>query len=485
MGHLTAQLRDALQRGAEHLKAAIDCGVTAACLWLEDHQAGASAIGKAPAPIPNDEIELTAQDQANIMATLRSDRNQLQEQTVSVYKRDKRGERVKDNEPGTWCYDFTEEGVRHRKSLPKVRTKKEARAVERHAQHKVQTGAADQETIRELKSELAAVNTKLKAINSNKAGDKEIKFEDFFNTEYLPEKLVFNPETYSQYEHMAKIFCAYFKGKMMHEITPGDIRAFRQERAESKTRTGGARSIATLNRERAQLSGVFQLAVDNGYIVNNPARNVKAIPVDNARERVLEPEEEAKLFEALTGDLAKFKPVALLALHTGLRLSEAVKLMWEQVDLSDGEYGRKLAIKSKGRGRKKKKRIIPLNNAAFQLLQGLRAECAGKGRVFTGRGMSPTNVCHRFSVICDEIGLPDVTFHTLRHSYATRWAESGDAGPEQVRRMMGHSNLTTTQRYFHVGEKSLREAVNKQDSREAERTSSGPIPDAIEDTNPE
>jgi hypothetical protein len=39
MGHLTAQLRDALQRGAEHLKAAIDCGVTAACLWLEDHQA--------------------------------------------------------------------------------------------------------------------------------------------------------------------------------------------------------------------------------------------------------------------------------------------------------------------------------------------------------------------------------------------------------------------------------------------------------------
>src|SRR5262249_52032518 len=194
---------------------------------------------------------------------------------MSVYKRDKRGKRVPDNAPGTWGYDFTEDGVRYRKSLPKVETKKEARAVERHAQHKVQTGAADQETIQELKSHVAELNAKLKAINSNKAGDKEIKFEDFVNNEYLPEKKTFNPETYVYYEHVAKVFCAHFKGRLIHEITAGDVRAFRKERAEGKTRRGGARAVGTLNRERAQLSGVFQLAVENGYITNNPARSVK------------------------------------------------------------------------------------------------------------------------------------------------------------------------------------------------------------------
>jgi hypothetical protein len=52
---------------------------------------------------------------------------------------------------------------------------------------------------------------------------------------------------------------------------------------------------------------------------------VKPFPVDNAREKVLEPEEEETLFAALTGEKAKFKPIALLVLHTGLRLREATE----------------------------------------------------------------------------------------------------------------------------------------------------------------
>jgi integrase len=226
------------------------------------------------------------------------------------------------------------------------------------------------------------------------------------------------------------------------------------------------------------------MAVDSGYIVNNIARRVKAIPVDNAREKSLTAEEEAKLFDGLTGKDARLKPIAQLALLQGLRLREAVELTWEQVDLSEGDYGRKLTIKSKGRGRKPKKRIMPLRDAAFKLLQSLRAECSGKGRVFTGPGMSPTNVCHRFSVICDEIGLPDVTMHTLRHTFATRFNESG-GNIKEVSDVMGHSDLTTTQRYIHGDEKRLRETFREWDSREAEKTSSGQILGALNATNPE
>src|SRR5262249_35976595 len=90
-----------------------------------------------------------------------------------------------------------------------------------------------------------------------------------------------------------------------------------------------------------------------------------------------------------------------------------------------------------------------------------------------------------FSKICDEIGLSDITFHTLRHTYATELAESGDVTPEQARLILGHADLGVTQRYFHVGEKSLHDARKRQDSREAKKTSSGPIPDAIADTNSE
>jgi hypothetical protein len=168
-------------------------------IWLtypanDQDQAAVSRISAAeasPAPSDDNERELTAQDTADIMTALQP-AAPTRSETVSVYKRDKRGKRVPDNQPGTWCYDFTEESIRHRKSLPKVKTKKEAKAVERHAQHKVQTGAADQELIRDLKSQIAELNAGMKKINSNKVGDKEIKFEDFINNEYLPEKKIYN-----------------------------------------------------------------------------------------------------------------------------------------------------------------------------------------------------------------------------------------------------------------------------------------------------
>ena len=201
------------------------------------------------------------------------------------------------------------------------------------------------------------------------------------------------------------------------------------------------------------------MAVETDIIVANPCHKVKPYPVDNAREKVLEPGEEENLFAALTGDRAKFKPIALLVLHTGLRLREATELRWEQVNLSDNEDGRKIVIRSKGK--KKKLCVIPLNDVAFDLLKDLRARCDDRGRVFSERGQGHVNACHRFSKICDEIGLPDVTMHTLRHTFATRLARRGDTNMEQVRKLMGHSDLRMTQRYSHLNEKSLRETVRK------------------------
>jgi hypothetical protein len=63
------------------------------------------------------------------------------------------------------------------------------------------------------------------------------------------------------FAHIAKVFCANFKGKMTHEIAPADIQVNRQKRAEGITNRDRPRSLASLNRERSQLSGIFQLAV--------------------------------------------------------------------------------------------------------------------------------------------------------------------------------------------------------------------------------
>jgi integrase len=350
------------------------------------------------------------------------------------------------------------EGVRYRKSLRGVETRKQAEAIERAKRFEVQTGAA---SLKGMEEEMRRLREEIAALKSNKGRSQEIEFEQFVETVYLPHKLKFNPETYCLFKRMAKVFCVYFKGRMMHEITPADVQAFRQKRAEGITNRGGSRALATLNRERNQLSGVFSLALENEIIVANPVHKVKLFPLDNIHDKVLEPEEEKKLFDALTGKRAKLRPVVLLILNTGLRLREATELKWEQVNLSDNEDRREITIRGKGRGEKKKLRVIPLNDAAFDLLKGLRAVCNGKGKVFSGRGLSSWAVGYNISKICDEIGLPDVTVHTLRHTFATRLAQRGDVNMEQVRKLMGHSDMKTTQRYSHLNDRALRETVKK------------------------
>ncbi|MBO0861376.1 MAG: tyrosine-type recombinase/integrase, partial [Chloracidobacterium sp.] len=406
-------------------------------------------------------------------------------QTVSVYKRNKLGRRVEDDEAGTWNYDFTEDSVRHRKALRHVHTRKEAEAVEHHQRIKVLTGAADQELIKDLTNQIAELNAQVKGINSNKAGDKEIKFEDFIKQEYLPEKLLSNPETYREHESQAKVYSAFFKGRLMHEITPADVRAYRQERLNGQKRGGGSRAISTLNKETWRLSGVFQLAVQNGYIKQNVAHSVKSVPVDNAREKVLEIEEEAKLFEWLAVNDQELHDAAMLARYAGLRLRESIYLDWEQVELesridSTGfEKGRKLTIKGKGKGRKKKKADIPLNDTAFEVLASRRANCDGTGRVFPSL-KNYIKVSARFAKICDDLGMADVTFHTLRHTFCTLILESG-ASVEHARRLMRHSNIGTTQKYSHLRDDSLRGASKTMDERNGKKPHSGPIFDSIMD----
>jgi integrase len=234
---------------------------------------------------------------------------------------------------------------------------------------------------------------------------------------------------------------------MLHTITKGDVLEWWQSRAEGKTNRGSLRSLASLNRELNILGGLFAAAVERGYIKTNPCDGIKRHKVDDkGRIVVLEEDAEKKLFAALTGAKEKFKPVVILALNTGLRLKEVTGLRWDQVTLSDNEDEREITVLGKG----DKWRTIPLNDVAYGVLKELRSKSNGKGPVFSERGLTKTNVGHQIANICDEIGLPNITMHVMRHTFASVPVRRGDVNPEQLRKLMGHSNLRITQRYFHL-----------------------------------
>jgi site-specific recombinase XerD len=51
--------------------------------------------------------------------------------------------------------------------------------------------------------------------------------------------------------------------------------------------------------------------------------------------------------------------------------------------------------------------------------------------------------------------------HVMRHTFASTLVRRGDVNPEQLRKLLGHTDLRITQRYFHLNKKSLRETVKK------------------------
>jgi len=74
------------------------------------------------------------------------------------------------------------------------------------------------------------------------------------------------------------------------------------------------------------------------------------------------------------------------------------------------------------------------------------------------------NVGRQIAKICDAIDMQCISMHVMRHAFASVLVRRGDVNPEQLRILLGHSDLRTTRRYFHVDKKSLRETVKKREN---------------------
>jgi integrase len=286
-------------------------------------------------------------------------------------------------------------------------------------------------------------------------------------------------------ENLARIMRA-FGDRKIADVTPVDIERFLQ-RLDRDGLPG--RSV---NAHRQALANVFEHATraDVFSLPNNPVRGA-----EKRREDYTKPPEtftveqvhavsraaragahvnRGRRWASADDDLEQQKAnvqdavIYTVAGFTGLRQGELLALRWKHIRFADRTLVVVAAMSAGVESSTKsgKWRAVPLVTDAFVALDELsRREwfISPDDFVFCGPAGDPLNesaLRRRFKAARDAAGLPPLPFHHLRHTFATLAIRGLD--PATVQALLGHSKITTTERYLHA--RPLNELAERMDT---------------------
>ena len=264
------------------------------------------------------------------------------------------------------------------------------------------------------------------------------------------------------YRQDLELFAAFLKQRQIGDVTAvrtADVREFLQSLRER-------RSPATVARKLAAVKGLFRFLEGQRTIAKSPTAFIETPRLWRRLPQTLSVDEVGRLLGSIKSEGLELRNAAMLELlyGCGLRVSELVSL---DVGSCNFEAG---FVRCIGKGNKE--RIVPLGRQATAAVKRylsaerrrLTAKRPEADALFVNRSAQRLTRQRVWQVLprYAKAGLitKTVSPHTLRHSFATHLLERG-ADLRTVQELLGHANISTTQRYTHVDRARLKSVHEK------------------------
>lgn len=252
--------------------------------------------------------------------------------------------------------------------------------------------------------------------------------------------------TQSAYRHDVNVFLEFLGGKSLVEVTLNDLQAYANHLgALGYANASIARNLAAVKSLLSFINQLGRTPVNLGSMIQPPKGKNKLA------ERILSEEQVHALIEHANSE--RDRVLIRFLYGTGARCMEATSLKWRDIqELPKGNAQVNLF------GKGSKTRVVLISSGTWQLLKGLRGEAGLNDPVFrsqkfgpkTGYHLTGSHVCYIVRQAAKRAGIEgNVSPHWLRHSHASHSLERG-ASIQLVKESLGHSSLSTTERYLHA-----------------------------------
>lgn len=276
---------------------------------------------------------------------------------------------------------------------------------------------------------------------------------DFILEDYEWIKTNLSPKSLENARRVMTMFEKFIGAKRLSQLRAEDLEILKSMRKSQQPKV----SDATINMDVRTIKAVMERAVTRGRLARNPFKDVKQIRCPKKKIPYFSPEQMGVLLHTIREPW--LKDIVSFAVCTCMRRGEILNLRWKNVHLDD----RFIEISSSDVYQVKQGQLrhAPLSNQALEILMRQRRDSEWAFADGEGQRFSGDYVCKKFKQYTRECGLPDeLHFHSLRATGAS-WMASDGVPIYNVKEIMGHASVRTTEPYASLKDQSLRDAVER------------------------